>query len=401
MFRALGILTVAAGVLLAGAVSAQAQQADPRYSEQPQPAGWSFTPRMSTGFAYDDNVLFQGRGDDLHGDLNTAVSPAASLDYVGKRSGLNADYRGTFQLYRDLNSLNSYEQALDASARHVVSKHLLVFVQQSYTKTPTTDLQLLTGVPWVRVGARIESLRGGIESTPLKHLSINASYNYQWISFDNDPVQNVPLLGGHSNGAAVSAKYQISTRATLTADYDVERAEIVTGTQFGVQNGFAGADYRLDEYSHVYGAFGYSHLNAVDLGSDKTSPAWNGGYARRFKPFTVAVGYSRSYIPSYGGGGTLSDEEVSGSVHVPIGRRWYADGSLAWRRNESLLVNELNGLALTSVWTGVVAGYALQPWLHVEGFYGGSHQNIDRPGGLVDRHRIGIQFSTGKPMRIH
>jgi hypothetical protein len=278
---------------------------------------------------------------------------------------------------------------------------MLVFAQQSYTKTPTTDVLLLTGVPWVRLGARIESLRGGIAATPSKHLSVDASYSYQWIAFDKDPRYSAELLGGHANGAAFGAKYQISKRTTLTANYDIERAEIVAGSRFGVQNAWAGADYRLDETSNVYGAFGFSHLNAIDLDGGKTSPAWHAGYARHFKPFTLDASYSRSFVPSYGGGGTLSDEEVSTAVHVPIGRRWYGEGSVSWRRNESLVVGDLADLPLTSLWTGGVVGYAVQPWLRIEGFYGGSHQNIDRPGGLIDRHRMGIQISTGQPVRIH
>ena len=48
--------------------------------------------------------------------------------------------------------------------------------------TPTTDVMLLAAVPWVRMGARIESLRGGVEATRTKHLSIDASYHI-WYRF--------------------------------------------------------------------------------------------------------------------------------------------------------------------------------------------------------------------------
>jgi hypothetical protein len=391
---------VIAVLLVAGSMSVAAQQADTRLSEERQPPGWSMTPRLSTGMAYDDNVLIQGQGDNLQSDLNSAISPGGSLDYLGKFGAFSADYHGSFQLYRDLGSLDSYEQSLNASGRRVVSRHMLVFAQESYSRTPTTAVPLLTGVPWVRVGARIESLRGGIEATPSKHLSIDASYNYEWIAFDKDPIRGVELLGGHSNGASVGAKYQISTRTTLTADYELQRADLIGGVRFGVQNSWAGADYRLDQTSHVYGAFGFSHLNAVDLGGGETSPAWRAGYARRFKRFAVDVSYVRSFIPSYGGGGTLSNEEVSSAAHVPIGRRWYAQATFSWRRNESLVVTDLANLPLTSVWIGALAGYAVQPWLRIEGFYDDSHQNIERAGGVVDRHRIGIQIATSKPVRI-
>jgi hypothetical protein len=386
-----------AAALAASANMAAAQQADPRLSEEPQPPGWSITPRVSTSAAYDDNVLIQGRGDTLASDLNTAVTPGGSLDYVGKLGSFSASYAGSVQLYRDFSSLNSYDQSMNVSARRRLSPHLLLFGQQSYSRTPTTELPALAGIPFLRIGARIADLRGGVEASPSKRLSLAASYNFQWISFDKDPIAGVSLLGGHSNGGSAGIKYQISTRTTLTADYDLQRASIITGTQFTVQNSWAGADYRLTENSHAYGAFGIARLDAADLGTGKTSPAWRTGYARRFESAAVDVSYARSFVPSYGGGGTLSNEDLTSSLHVPFGRRTYAEGTFSWRRNEPLVAGDQ---PLTSVWVGGLFGYAVQPWLRVEGFYGGTHQSIDRPGGRLDRHRIGVQVVTAKPVRI-
>ena len=95
--RAPAIVTIAASLLIV-ATAATAQQADPRLSEERQPAGWSVTPRVSTGAAYDDNVLIQGKGDDLSSDMNTAVNPGGSLDFVGKRGYFNAAYSGSVQM---------------------------------------------------------------------------------------------------------------------------------------------------------------------------------------------------------------------------------------------------------------------------------------------------------------
>src|SRR3954463_16070422 len=103
--RAPVIVTLTASLLMVAA-AASAQQADPRLSEERQPAGWSVTPRVSTSVAHDDNVLIQGKGDALQADLNSAVSPGGSVDYVGKRGYFNASYSGSVQMYRDFNSLN-------------------------------------------------------------------------------------------------------------------------------------------------------------------------------------------------------------------------------------------------------------------------------------------------------
>jgi hypothetical protein len=71
---------------------------------------------------------------------------------------------------------------------------------------------------------------------------------------------------------------------------------------------------------------------------------------------------------------------------------------VAWRRNEPL---ETNSLRLKSFWFETSAGYALQTWARLEGFFAVERQEIDRPGGLVGRKRIGFQIVTSKPVRIH
>jgi hypothetical protein len=57
-------------------------------------------------------------------------------------------------------------------------------------------------------------------------------------------------------------------------------------------------------------------------------------------------------------------------------------------------------LPLRTYWIEASVGYAATPWVRFEGFYGGSHQTIDRPGGVLDRNRIGFQVITARPMRI-
>jgi hypothetical protein len=384
--------------MIALASPALPQQADQRLSQEQQPPGWSVTPRVSTGTAWDDNVLIQGSGDALSSDLNTAVNPGGSLDYVGKRGSFSGSYGGSVQLYRDFSSLNSYDQSMSVTGRRQISQHTLLFAQQSYTKTATTELPALAGVPFLRIGARIANLRSGLEATPTRHLSVAASYNFQWIAFNEDPRFGVTLFGGHSNGGSAGLKYQITDRTMLTADYDLQIASILTGGRFTVQNSWAGADYRLTESSHVYGAFGFARLDAADLGTGRTSPAWRAGYTRRFESAAVDVAYARSFVPTYGTGATLENDELTSSVHVPFGRRVYSDGTVSWRKNEPLASGDL---PLTSVWIGGTLGYAVQPWLRIEGFYGGTHQAIDRPGGRLYRNRIGVQVITAKPVRIH
>jgi hypothetical protein len=393
------LIVPAVAVALAAAVSnSAAQQADPRLSEERQPVGWSITPRLTAGAAYDDNVLVQGTTTgDPASDLNTSVTPGGTLDYIGKRTSFNASYSGAVQLYRDFTTLNSYDQSMNVSGRHLLTRHTLIFAQQSYSITPTTEVPAIVGVPFLRVGARIADFRGGLEATPAKHLSVSASYNFNWIEFNKDPVLGVSLLGGHSNGGAAGLKYQTSDRMMLTADYDIQVADVIDGSSFNVQNWWAGVDYRLTENSRAYGALGISRLYAEDVLPGKTSPAWRAGFSHSFEDVAFTVSYAKSFIASYGGGGTLSNQEIVSSVHVPLGRRMYTNGTFSVRSDEPILATEP---PLKSMWVSGVLGYAVHPWLHVEGFYGGTHQSIDRPGGRLNRNRIGVQLTTAKPLRI-
>src|SRR3954451_16968049 len=117
MMRSSRTATILAALLIGPSTLASAQQADPRLSQERQPAGWSVTPRVSTSAAFDDNVLIQGAGDNLASDLNTAVSPGGTLGYVGKLGTFAGSYTGSMQLNRDFSTLNSYDQSLNASAR--------------------------------------------------------------------------------------------------------------------------------------------------------------------------------------------------------------------------------------------------------------------------------------------
>ena len=140
--------------------------------------------------------------------------------------------------------MNSYDQSMNVAGRRQLRTHLLAFAQQSYSKTATTELPALSGIPFARVGARIADLRGGIEATLKKHLTIAASYNFQWIDFDDNP-QLAPT-GRTFNGAAAGAKYQMSARPrsppTTTSSWRASSTAIGS-----TQNRWAGGDYRLTE----------------------------------------------------------------------------------------------------------------------------------------------------------
>ena len=143
---------------------------------------------------------------------------------------------------------------------------------------------------------------------------------------------------------------------------------------------------------------GVSHLNVSASGpSNNTGPSFSAGVTRQFQAASGGLTYSQSFIPTYGFGGTMQNQELTGHLSLPLLRRLSQHSSVSWRRNESLIEGEPS---LRSLWFSVAVGYALHPAVRIEGFYDLAHQVIDRPGGVTNRNRLGFQLVTAKPVRI-
>ncbi len=395
--RVLPVLTAAA-LLAFHAPSATAQPPEPEGSAVPM-HGWTMTPSMTLGALWDDNVLIQGNTDSPESDRTTIANPGGSIDYNGRYSQFSAAYSGGFTMYGSFDALNSFEHTARMSAKRRISARTTLSAHQSFSASPTTEVQALVGIPFIRLGSRLANVGGGIETDLSKRTSLSAAYNFEWIRFDRDPVLGRPLVGGQSHGAKLGARRRMSRRVSATADYDVVRATVATGGDFAVQHGWLGTDLRLTEFSNVFAMVGLARLDTPDLARPRILPAWRAGMSRRFRDAVGEVSYGRTFVPSYGSGGTQTNEELNARFRVPLGRRVYTETSAAWRRDTLLLVTD--DLPLTSVWLGGALGYAVRPWMRIEAFYSGLHQRVDRPGGALDRTRLGIQVSTGRPVRIH
>jgi len=278
-----------------------------------------------------------------------------------------------------------------------VTRRVTLSAFEAFTMSPTTELQQLVGVPFVRIGSRVANGGASLDITLSRKTTILATYNAQWLRFNDDDLLQGVLVGGESHGGRVGIRHTLSRRIALTTDAEATRATIASGGAFAVQNATFGGEYRLDALTRLFGSAGAARLVAPDIVTPRILPAWRAGVVRTFNPFGVEASYGRTFVPSYAGGGTEANDEVTFRVSAPIGRRGYFNASTAWRKGSVLVVNDL---PLNSVWTSATLGYALRPWMRVEGFYAGQSQRIDRPGGAVDRRRIGLLISTGAPMRI-
>jgi hypothetical protein len=206
------------------------------------------------------------------------------------------------------------------------------------------------------------------------------------------------LRGGHSHGGTVSMKHALTEHFSLTADYDFQHAAIGAAAQaFDVQNASAGGEYKLSDHTRVFASAGVSRLGVTEFSDVRTGPAWRMGLTHAFRTANIDLIYSRSFVPSYGFGGTSQNEEAATRFRLPLSRRTYTTGAVSWRRNDPLTTGEL---PLRSNWVEGNFGYAATPWVHLEMFFAGTRQTIDRPGGIVDRNRIGFQITTAKPVRM-
>jgi hypothetical protein len=398
--RAFTIALLAAALLRPAAASAQESNLLTTADANPlAPLGWSFTPSLTYSGAWDDNVLIRGKGDTAPADFLNVVSPHGTLDYNGRRGQVSASYDGAFLLYRELKALDSYDQHGWFYARRMLSRHVGFFVRNTAASEPTTELAQFVAIPFVRTGSRLDSLRGGVEVAFTARTSMAAGYDFQWVDFDQSQPGAEGLRGGHSHGGSVNLKHAVNGRLALIADYSLQHALVTTIHQtFDIQNGSIGVEYKLSDLTRVFAAGGVSMLASTETSTHRIGPAVRLGLTHHFRTSDVDLGYTRSFVPSYGFGGTMQNEEASARLRVPLARRIYASGGVSWRRNDPLIDLDL---PLRSMWIEGTLGYAMAPWAHVEVFYGGTHQTIDRPGGVVDRNRFGFQVTTAKPVRIH
>jgi hypothetical protein len=359
--------------------------------------GWLFTPTMLYQTAWDDNVLLRGRGDETPRDYLNILNPRADLRYTGRHGEFDLNYDGAFLFYRELTSLNSYDQHGNLEARRKLSPHVSLFVHDSAAIVPTTELLNFIAVPFVRTGSKLNLLRGGMEAATSKYTSFIVSYEYQWVEFNSDSVFNAFLRGGHSHGADFALRHAIGPRTTILAGYNIRHALVADGGTFDVQNGDVGLERLLSEQTRVYGAVGVSYLGVSDRGPARTGPSVRAGLSHHYQRAIVDLAYSRSYVPAFGFGGTYQNQEIGAHLQLPLTRRAYLQTSTSYRFNEPLTPGDVS---LKSLWVEGLLGYALQPWLRLEGFYSGTRQDTSRAGGQIGRNRIGLQITTTKPMRV-
>jgi hypothetical protein len=396
-------ITIILSALLSSGLSAQ----DRFGGGAPEPnyrSGWTLTPAIGFGETYDDNISLFGRGtaDDQNDDFISTIFPAADLHYGGKHTVMDMGYSGSLLNYSTFSVLNRWDQRARVELKRHETARLKWSGRASMAMMPTTDLVDLGGIPYRNTGARTADARGGVQYALNAKNSLSQSLLVQSVSFDRPQEERDFLRGGRVFETITAFRHKMNGRMAVGADYTYRRATVADDPEpFNIQTIEAAVDYELSPVWSFSGAAGVVHLQAAGLTAAQTGPAWRLRIERHRDRRTFHAGYTRSYIPSFGFGGTVSNQELGVGYRTPLfgSRHFYLDNSAIYRDNEPL-TETVNQLPLRSLRTHSVFGWEPQPWVRLEGFYLLVQQSSLRAGGRISRNRIGFQIVTSKPVRM-
>lgn len=391
-----GLLT--AFLLSPGAGAPHAQSLVPQPPTPPTRAGWTVTPSVAVASLWDDNVALFSEEQGPIEDLVTAVSPSVGSHYRGRRGKLLLDYRGTYEFYRQYNQFDAADHRGRLDADHRLSRTVTLFARDSFTHTPTTETPLVDSALLTlrRRTTRFNDFRGGLQYTPAPRTLFEIAYGSQWVELVGDEFVSPLLRGGYAHRGDVQLRRQLSDRFVLGGLYDYQYAIVSDGeTSFDIQNAAAVMELALGPALVVSGSVGYAWQ--VTAGDARSAPTVRATVRYQRNRAFWEFGYSRAFLPSFGFGGTVRNEELGGSVSAPVSRRVELTGRLSARESDALDATyaSLRGLSAqaTVLWT-------LASRLRLEFFTVYLLQDSQQPGGRIGRSRAGIRLVTFHPMRL-
>jgi len=365
--------------------------------------GWTFTPGVTIGPMFDSNVAIAGPD----GNGNTAsdtmlqMEPFGQLEFRSPRTTFSSAYRGTLHRYFDLSALNGTDHRAYVNWREQLTRRVLIFANDEFDQVATTDRLELNDLPFQRLGARHNTVGGGVEARLTRSLDLDVRYENGWVKFERfEP--NDPRTGGMVHGIRGDLTHRFTERLSFGGTYNFRHSDMNQGTR---RQNFheAGAllRYSVAQRTSVEIAAGVSHLNDALRDLSQTGPFVETKLTHRGERAILGAEYNRDYKPSFGFGGPRRNDEVSGYVRMPLSRnRLYVQETASWLRAHPFDPLDSFEFERRSTWINTTVGYALQRWMRLEGYWAFSRQDTTRPGGQINRHVIGAQVSISEPVRI-
>jgi hypothetical protein len=401
-------LTFITVTVLALSVSSAFAQDERIGSAAPTPdyrSGWTLVPTVGIAEAYDDNITLFGVGtaDGANNDYVTSFFPSADLHYEGQHTQFTTGYGGSFLRYRTFDGLDRWDQHGSVSLRRQETARLKWFASASGATRPETDLIELGGIPYRHTGSTEVTGRGSVSYDFNARDSVVFGTSYQNVQFQrSDLAADLFLRGGEIFDSTAEYRHRVSSRAAYGIDYVYRRARVVGDAEFFDLHGIEGAaDFELSERWSVSGAGGIVYMMPTSLYAGRTGPAYRIGVAHHRDTTTVHADYIQSYIPAFGFGGIIRNEEATVGLRMQLfhSRRFYTDDSVTYRYDTPVVATDLQ-LPLRSVRGFAIFGWEADRHVRFEVFYARVDQTSLRPGGELYRNRVGFQIVTSMPMRI-
>jgi hypothetical protein len=364
--------------------------------------GWSFTPTLSAGLVYDNNVSLSdapastGR---TPSDRLLLVRPSGRFEFNAPRTVFSAGYSGFIRRYADLDQLNNFEQRANLSLRRLATPRVTFMITNSFADVPTTDDVELNGVPFSRTGTRTNSLAASATARLTELTDLSVRYENTRVTFDQAPVVDTFLTDGILNAFRADASRRLSERLSAGGEYAIRFASMNEGTRNITFQDVGGTlRYTVGPLTSFTASAGMSHLADRTVDDTRVGPYLRAAVTHQTARAIAGASFERAFVPSFGFGGSSASQELSGFVNVPFTQsRLYVQTRGTWRRTDPLIEEFL---AVDTIRLSATVGYSANRWLRGETFYDYSRQDSVITGGEIDRHRVGVQFVVSQPMRI-
>lgn len=386
----------ACAVMIGTAAPLAAQVTQPELLQRQLP-GWSFTPGVSIAGVFDSNVAVVAPTDTpTQGDRLVVLNPSGELSFFSARTDFRGAYQGNLRRYVEVDGLDGFDQHASVSLRRRATRRLTFFIRDSFAAVATTDEIQINGVPFSRTGSKLNDFSTGLEARLTKVTSLDVAYDHTRVAFDRTEEF---LNGGNVNALRAALNRQISLRTGVGAEYAIRLANIDDG-EHEITFHEAGATLRhqLGEHTNAVIGGGLAYLSDRTFDETKSGPYVRLALTHEAERATAGVSVGRSFVPSFGFGGSNQNDEIRAFLHMPVDRsRAYVQASAGWNRTEPLVGG---GPTFDTYRARTTVGYSAMPWLRLESFIDFTRQDSGVGGRDFNRRRAGAQLVISQPMRF-
>jgi hypothetical protein len=243
--------------------------------------------------------------------------------------------------------------------------------------------------------------RGGVTYALTDRTSLAGDYGFEWVRFDRDTPEFSLLRGGISHSLGTTVMHRVATRVSGGGSFGYAHTTLgggeVVSDLYRSQGEVA---WQVGPNTSISGGAGAAYLQVQTSEQEQLGPTYGAGIAHEAGRVQLRGRFEKTFVPTYGFGTTVAHSMVTGSVFVPLARgRMSLSGATSYRKADPI-EGLGNLIQIDSLRVEGTFGLHTTRWLRMEVFYTGSFQESSARG-KYERTRIGLQFVTSKPMRVH